>query len=106
VFPSRFDTFGNVLLEAFVYGMPAVAYNCKGPKDIIEHGVSGYLVETPEEMARQIVAHYQWPDRRAAMRDSALARARHYQADDIMTRFIQDLGLPAPVCMLEHRSVA
>ena len=39
VFPSRFDTFGNVLLEAFVYGMPAVAYNCKGPKDIIEHGV-------------------------------------------------------------------
>lgn len=106
VFPSRFDTFGNVLLEAFVYGMPALAYNCKGPKDIIEHGVSGYLVETPREMARQIVAHYQWRDRRAAMRDSALARARQYQADDIMTRFVQDLGLPAPVCMLEHRSVA
>ncbi len=106
VFPSRFDTFGNVLLEAFVYGMPAVAYNCKGPKDIIEHGVSGYLVETAEEMAAQIVAHYRWPDRRAAMREGALARAGQYQAEDIMTRFVQDLGLPAPVCMLEHRSVA
>lgn len=105
-FPSRFDTFGNVLLEAFVYGMPAVAYNCKGPKDIIEHGVSGYLVETPQEMAEQIIGHYRWPDKRSAMRDNALRRAAQYQADDIMTRFVQALGLPAPVCMLEHRSVA
>ena len=63
-------------------------------------------METAEEMAAQIVAHYRWPDRRAAMRDGALARAGQYQAEDIMTRFVQDLGLPAPVCMLEHRSVA
>jgi glycosyltransferase involved in cell wall biosynthesis len=106
VFPSRFDTFGNVLLEAFVYGMPALAYNCKGPADIIEHGASGYLVDTADEMARQIVNHFRWPDRRAGMRAGALARARCYQAEDIMARFVQDLGLPAPVCMLEHRSVA
>lgn len=106
VFPSRFDTFGNVLLEAFAYGMPVIAYNCKGPKDIIEDGVSGYLVETPKEMARRIVAHYQWPGQRAVMRDNAIRRAGQYQADNIMTQFAQDLGLPAPVCMLEHRSVA
>ncbi|MEM6581892.1 MAG: glycosyltransferase [Pseudomonadota bacterium] len=104
VFPSRFDTFGNVLLEAFVYGMPAIAYNCKGPKDIIEHGKSGYLVETAEEMAQQIVSHYQWPDERKTMRANALRRASDYKADDIMTRFVQDLGLPAPACLLEHRA--
>ncbi|MEM8563898.1 MAG: glycosyltransferase [Pseudomonadota bacterium] len=106
VFPSRFDTFGNVLLEAFVYGMPAIAYNCKGPKDIIEHGKSGYLVETAEEMAAQIVSHYKWPDQREQMRNRALRRASDYKAEDIMTRFVQDLGLPAPACLLEHRSVA
>ncbi|MEE4146867.1 MAG: glycosyltransferase [Halieaceae bacterium] len=106
VFPSRFDTFGNVLLEAFSYGMPAVAYNCKGPKDIIQQGVSGYLVESPQEMARSIVDHYMWPDQRAAMRANAVKRAGQYRPDDIMTRFVQDLGLPAPMCMLEHRSVA
>ena len=103
VFPSRFDTFGNVLLESFVYGMPAIAYNCKGPKDIIEHGVSGYLVETPAEMAAQIVNHYLWPDQRAVMRNNAIQRASKYKAEDIMSRFVQDLGLPAPACMLEHK---
>lgn len=28
VFPTRFDTFGNVILEAFSYGMPVISYNC------------------------------------------------------------------------------
>lgn len=106
VFPSRFDTFGNVLLEAFVYGMPAIAYNCKGPKDIIQQERCGYLVEDAGEMGERIVEHFLWPDRRADMRSHALARAADYRADDIMSRFISDLGLPAPVCLLEHRSVA
>ena len=106
VFPTRFDTFGNVLLEAFVEGMPAIAYDCKGPRDIIEHGASGYLVEDQEAMAEQIVAHFQWPDQRREMREAARARARHYSAHRIMTQFVQDLGLPAPACRLEQRSVA
>ena len=106
VFPSRFDTFGNVLLEAFAHGMPAIAYDCKGPRDIIEHDISGYLVNDTREMASQIVSHYSWPDRRATMRNAALARARHYSADRIMTQYVEDLGLPAPQCALEHRSVA
>lgn len=106
VFPSRFDTFGNVLLEAFAYGMPALAYRCKGPKDIIEHDSSGYLVDTADEMADQIVAHFQWPDRRAEMREQARSRAAAYSPDDIMMRFLQDLGLPGQAFRLDHRSVA
>ena len=106
VFPSRFDTFGNVLLEAFAHGMPAIAYDCKGPRDIIEHEVSGYLVSDPREMAAQIVAHYGWPDTRSAMRAAALARAAHYSAERIMAQYVEDLGLPAPSTNLEQRSVA
>jgi glycosyltransferase involved in cell wall biosynthesis len=30
--PSRFDTFGCVVIEAMHCGCPVVAYNCKGPK--------------------------------------------------------------------------
>lgn len=106
VFPSRFDTFGNVLLEAFAHGMPAVAYDCKGPRDIIEHGVSGYLVDDPQAMASRIVSHFQWPDTRNAMRAAARQRAGQFSADRIMRQYVEDLGLPAVDCAVEHRSVA
>ena len=35
-----------VLLESQSYGIPAVSFACKcGPRDIIENGVNGFLVE-------------------------------------------------------------
>jgi glycosyltransferase involved in cell wall biosynthesis len=104
VFPSKFDTFGNVVLEAFSHGMPVLAYDCKGPKDIVEHGRSGYLVDTVEEMAAQVVDHFRTTSRHAAMREAALRRIEDYQAGPIMRRFLQDLdllpaddGITAPV---------
>src|SRR5262249_24875993 len=93
VFASRFDTFGNVILEALVHGMPAVAFNCKGPKDILEDGRSGYLVDSTEEMTERIISHFRHPERHESMRRSALARAAQYEAEPIMHRFMQDLGL-------------
>lgn len=93
VFPSQFDTFGNVVLEAFAHGMPVLAYNCKGPKDIIQHGRNGYLVDSTEAMAAQIVEHFQNPERHAAMRKAALARVEDYSAGSIMSQFMNDLGL-------------
>jgi glycosyltransferase involved in cell wall biosynthesis len=93
VFPSRFDTFGNVILEAFWYGLPVLAYACKGPKDIIEHGKSGYLVNSIDEMAAQIVDHFRQPAAHAQMRRAALRRVSEYGAASIMGRFLEDLGL-------------
>jgi glycosyltransferase involved in cell wall biosynthesis len=92
VFPSRFDTFGNVILEALVHGMPAVAYNCKGPKDIIEDGRSGYLVDSIEEMSERIVSHLRGGGHHG-MRRQAMARAAAFQAEPIMRQFMYDLGL-------------
>jgi glycosyltransferase involved in cell wall biosynthesis len=93
VFPSKFDTFGNVVLEAFSHGMPVLAYDCKGPKDIVEHGRNGYLVDTVDEMAAQVGDHFRATSRHAAMRKAALRRIEDYQAGPIMHSFMQDLGL-------------
>ena len=106
VFPSRFDTFGNVLLEAFAHGMPAVAYRTKGPADIIEPGASGYLAANEEEMAAHIVAHFQQPGMHAAMRAGARARAADYEGTAIMDEYLQNLGLPTAAPPLRQRSVA
>ncbi len=93
VFPSRFDTFGNVILESFVYGMPVISYNCKGPKNIIQHGSSGFLAENSIEMAEQIVRFFSDREMRDRMQRLALQRSEDYQAEPIMQQFINDLGL-------------
>jgi glycosyltransferase involved in cell wall biosynthesis len=43
VFPSRTETFGNVLLEALASGLPVAAVPAPGPSDLIHDGVDGAL---------------------------------------------------------------
>ncbi len=105
VFPSQFDTFGNVILEANAQGMPVLAYNCKGPKDIVLHGRNGYLVDSIEQMAPRLVQHFANREAHAAMRREAQLRVADYQAEPIMRQFLGDMGLAVAEPELE-RSVA
>lgn len=43
VFPSYFEGFGNVLLEAAASGKVSIAFDAPGVQEAVEHGVSGYL---------------------------------------------------------------
>ena len=43
VFPSTWDTFGLVMLEAMACGTPVAAYPVPGPQDVVDHGITGYL---------------------------------------------------------------
>ena len=45
VFPSRTDTFGNVLLEALASGLPIAAYPVMGPLDVLGDSDAGLLDE-------------------------------------------------------------
>jgi phosphatidylinositol alpha 1,6-mannosyltransferase len=58
LFPSRTDTFGNVVQEALASGVPAVVSDAGGPRFIVEHGTNGngLVAGTDEEFCAWVVA--------------------------------------------------
>ncbi|TVP77697.1 MAG: glycosyltransferase, partial [Puniceicoccaceae bacterium] len=78
VFPSVFEGFGLVLLEAMSRGVPCITTpNTAGP-DIITDGVDGYIVpiRDVDAIVNRIENLLQNPDSLAAMSAAALATAR------------------------------
>ncbi len=91
--PSQFDTFGCVILEALATGLPVLAYESKGPADIIESGKSGYLAADANEMKNQAVRWAGDIQKLRTLRENALERSRAYAPDKIIARLLRDVNL-------------
>ena len=51
VLPSLFEGLGNVIAEAFAFGLPVVASNLEGPAEIISQGQTGLLAPAADPRA-------------------------------------------------------
>jgi starch synthase len=51
VFPSYFEGFGLVILEAMACGMPVITSTATAGPDIIEHGVDGFVIQPGDKSA-------------------------------------------------------
>ncbi len=68
LFPSITDTLGQVVLEAQASGLPAIVSTAGGPREIIEHAVTGYALPATDPG--------QWVDAAVTLLDDERLRAQ------------------------------
>jgi glycosyltransferase involved in cell wall biosynthesis len=96
--PSRFEAFGIVFAEALCAGVPCIGRNACAMPELIEHGVTGFLLERddPHELAALIVQTLEHPTMRQTVRDRAPALRKQYSwervARDMMRVMGQEFG--------------
>jgi D-inositol-3-phosphate glycosyltransferase len=80
VVPSLTESFGLVALEAQALGTPVVAASVGGLREVVEDGVTGFLVDghDPEDYARAVADVLDDPVRKAEMGDEARRRAGRF----------------------------
>lgn len=77
---STFDTFGMVVLEAMAAGLPVIVSPNVGAKDLITHGVNGYILTQPDsvDMAAQHLVSLSDPILHEKMAQAAQAEAHEH----------------------------
>jgi glycosyltransferase involved in cell wall biosynthesis len=75
-FPSDIDMSPNVLLEAMAMGVPVVALRVGGVGELVDHGVTGLLVDPGDDRALVGAIEAILRDPARAARMGAAARAR------------------------------
>ena len=91
--PSKFDTFSCVVLEALSCGLPVIAYNTKGPKDIILHEQCGYLAKGKKEMYQYLLDYSSNLEITTSFKKNAVLRSKEYNKKIIMKKLLTDLNL-------------
>jgi len=89
VFPSETDSFGNVLLQAMASGVPAIVTDVLGPKEVVIHGVTGFVTNGINEFrdaCRRLAA-----DRalRSRMSLSARRHAARFQWQAVFEKLLE-----------------
>ncbi len=97
LFPIRWpEPFGLVMIEAMACGTPVVAFDCGSVREVVQHGVNGFIVHS-EEQALRAIADVHHLDRRAVratfdQRFTAESMARAYI--DVYASLIESRRLP------------
>lgn len=90
--PSHFEAFGISTLEAMFIGCPVIGTRVGGFLDLVEEGVTGYLVGCgdADELAERILQLVESPDLARAMGRQAVSRASsRYSVDAIVSQYVR-----------------
>lgn len=89
VFPTSYETFSLVCMEALACGVPVIATAVGGIEDYIVDGVNGYFIErNPHQIADRVKAVLATPERYAEFSANARATAEAYTWNRIAESYI------------------
>jgi len=83
LFPSKTDTFGNVVLEALATGTPALVMNEGGPQFIVRPGETGFVCRTAAELVEHVVRLRSNPEELRTLRNNARRQAESASWDKV-----------------------
>jgi glycosyltransferase involved in cell wall biosynthesis len=88
VMPSLMEGLGLSVMEAQACGIPVVASRVGGLVDLIEEGVSGFLVESndPTALANRIIEMLRNPDQAKKMALQARSKVEKYFSAEVMVQ--------------------
>ncbi|MEI8235400.1 MAG: glycosyltransferase family 4 protein [Verrucomicrobiota bacterium] len=98
VFPSLFEGFGLVLLEALAQGLPVIATEHTAGPDLVEEGVSGFIVpiRSAQAIAEKLDLLARDPGLRCAMKAAARQTALRYTWEQYRARLAQTVVAALP----------
>ena len=89
VFPTNYETFSLVCMEALACGTPVLATRVGGIEDYIVDGENGFFItRDPELIASRITELFADPDRLHHISKAARATAENYSWDQIAAQYI------------------
>jgi glycosyltransferase involved in cell wall biosynthesis len=86
---SRYEGFGNVLIEAMACGIPVVATASPGTSDIVNDAVDGMLVDahTAQSVAAALKTVLESADKRHAMSVAAREAANRFAVPEVVSQY-------------------
>jgi glycosyltransferase involved in cell wall biosynthesis len=88
-FASITETQGLATLEAMAAGLPVVAVEASGTRDILKHGQQGYLVENnPEALAAAIKRLLSNPERMQKFAQAAYKKAQSFNIENLTGKLL------------------
>ena len=89
-FASVTETQGLVTLEAMAAGLPVVAVDGSGTRDILENGAQGFLVDNePNDLAKGILKVFKSPSLMGDLRAAALKKSRAYDSKRLARKLLK-----------------
>jgi glycosyltransferase involved in cell wall biosynthesis len=88
LFTFTHEPFGYIPVESMACGTPVLTYNRQGPSETVTNGVTGWLVNTPEEIAYSTVRLWR-NGYTSTMRREARKRALFFNVKRITEKWLQ-----------------